>query len=420
MNISTWVKGKGLALGLSVGVTAGFAASASAVTVWLDYGTDWETAVNQTATSAGVTAFSPLELDALETAIAGELDRIYNGYDLTFLNQATDPGGSREVIDFAAPLGTNVLGQAPLSPYNIFTDLTVSVDASNFGFILDEFSGSTNRAVQLDQLGTAIAGTASHELLHSFGARHSAAYGTEGITNANYSNTGGLQNQHIIATGSTGLNETQRESQRTLNTWERALLDVAGRTGAGGATLTLSDTNNFSLAEVNDIGNNAGTATNLDGLFLTGATSGLELTVLQGDLDALDDQEWLSFTVNGPTLVTAEAWSLDLFVEEFDGQFQIFDTDGTTLIAANGDNEYSGNLFGSGGNGTEDPFLVNVALPQAGLYFLALTLEDAATADLGDDFLLTIGLQAVPEPTTAGVLLLGSALAFSRRRRRSE
>lgn len=398
-------------------VLAAFTCPAPAVEVWLDFGADWEASAAQSATDAGITTFTPAEFDQLETTITGELQRIYAGYDLNFVNQPAAPSGDFETIDFAAALPANVLGQAPLAPYNFATEVTVSVASDNFGFIVDEFSGTNSRAVQLDQLGTAIAGTAAHELLHSFGTRHSAAYGTDGVTNANYNNTLGLQNQHIIATGSTGLGEVGRETQRELGTWERVMLDIAGRTGLGGKTLTLNDNNSFGLGEGNDFGGDANTAIDLtaNNVFLPGATSGLDLTVLQGTLDENDAEDWLSFTVTGPSLVSAEVWSLDLFLNSFDGQLEVYDTDGTTVLAANGDNEYLVNTFGSGGNGSEDPLLTNVSLPQAGTYFLALSAE-SVLSDLGV-YQLTLGIQDIPEPSAAALLAAASGILMGRRRR---
>ncbi|MEM7625595.1 MAG: PEP-CTERM sorting domain-containing protein [Planctomycetota bacterium] len=372
--------------------------------------------MDQSANAAGITPFTAAEHDLLESTIISELERVYAGYDLNFVSQSAAPSEPHETIDFAADLPDFVLGQAPLAAYNFSTERTVSVASDAFGFIVDEFFGTSNRPAQLNQLGTAIAGTAAHELLHSFGTRHSAAYGTDGISHLNYNNTLGLQNQHLIATGSTGLGEFGRETQRVLGTWERAMLDVAGRTGIGGKTLTLNDTNSFNLGEAGDFGEDANTAVDLTAanVFLPGATSGLDLTVLQGTLNATDPADWMSVTVTGPALLSAEVWSLDLFVNDFDSQLEVIDTDGTTVIAANGDNEYSGNTFGSGGNGSEDPFLVNVALPEAGTYFVALSAEELLTQT--GVYQITLGIQDVPEPTTA-VVLAAACLAAVRRRR---
>ena len=96
--------------------------------------------------------------------------------------------------------------------------------AANFGGFIES---NEPRSQQIQEIATSLAGTGVHELGHSLGLRHHAAYGTPGITPSNYNNTQGLQNAHYLATGSTGLNEIERESTRTFSTWSNVLLEAA-------------------------------------------------------------------------------------------------------------------------------------------------------------------------------------------------
>lgn len=208
-----------LAIALASIATQAYASS----NVWVQFGAAFETELDAATAGAGVSDFSAGEITTLETLILSEFDRVYADYNITFHTE--DPGGTREIVNFGAS-GSTSLGVAPLDFGNLSAPgSTARVFTGNFGFFIESFDA---RATQINEIGTALAGTGAHELLHSMGVSHHSAYSDPGITAANYANTGGLQNQYIIATGPTGLSETERETQRVLSPWSRVILDVAG------------------------------------------------------------------------------------------------------------------------------------------------------------------------------------------------
>jgi hypothetical protein len=108
-----------------------------------------------------------------------------------------------------------------------------------FDDIVDEFTGSApgpGRMPMIMQLGTALGGTAAHELGHTYGLYHWDSYGDPAIGPAGpgmfpgeyiISDSMSIQNSHIMATTETGLMEMGRESMRTLSRYSKAKLEIA-------------------------------------------------------------------------------------------------------------------------------------------------------------------------------------------------
>ena len=381
--------------------------------VWVNFDATWESELGDLAIIAGIDPFSAGEVTTLETGILGELDRIYGDYDVTFVTGA-DPGGARNVINFGATTATpGLLGQAPLLPFMalLHSDLgpttAASVYAQNFAFIVDEFTGSGSRSTQITQLTNALAGTGAHELLHSLGVRHEYAYGNDGITSDNYTNTLGLQNTAIIATGSTGLDEPGRESQRELGQWERAHLDFSGGSVFGGTSVVTSPVS--TLNESGDLGNTFATATNINPFLTTGETSGLELALIYGDFDSTTDIDTLSITLASAGLLTLDFISTTLFAAPIDPLLVLLDSDGVTPLFTSADTLYSGNVYGAGTLSSNDVFLPNLSL-NAGTYYISLRAEGAET--VGDDYQLAIGLQLLAVPEPAAMLIFATGLVM--------
>ena len=125
---------------------------------------------------------------------------------------------------------------------DIFNRRTVTYDASgNPGPNARVFTGNfdnliesgRNRADTVTQFSTAVAGTAAHEYGHTLGLLHHFVYSNDGIAPRfnNLNNTGGLQNEHVIGTGVTGITENIREAgPRTFSPFSQVMLDVAGGT----------------------------------------------------------------------------------------------------------------------------------------------------------------------------------------------
>ncbi len=387
------------------------------MTVFLNFDSDWETNVSDAAVSAGVTVFSPTEVGQIETSIENDLNSIFADTLITFTT--TVPGGDFTVIDFGAG-GSGALGSAPLDYFNAFVNQTANMFVDNFDFIIDEFSGSTNRSTQIDQFATAIAGTAAHELGHTIGMHHHHAYSATAITPANYGATGGAQNDHIIATGSTSLGETGRETVRSLSPWARFMIQAAGGLDSGlhGVTGTaLHDTVLFETDHFNgaDVGDTTGTARAL------GAGTDLEYSGFNqsfhafSELDNSSDVDIFSIDVIGPGTLMAEVVHNSRWGSSLNPVIELIDIDGTTILATNADAAYSGNTYGSGGFGVDDSFLVNVELDEAGTYFLRVTSEGGSGV-----YSLLIGASTspIPEPTSAAILVGLALVGCGIRRRR--
>ena len=397
---------------------------------------DWIDNLLRATTAAGVSAFSTAERSTIESSILSKLDTMYGSYDATFTT--TQPGGSHERINFGAYDGTaGNLGLAPLDFMNLYAstdtdeDTAAKVFSNNFGIYIES---TDSRATQIAEFSASLAGTGGHELGHSVGLLHHHAYGDPGITPANYANTGDIQNDHIMATGSTGLSETGRETDRTFSTMSNLHLEAAGganavfgTTGTALAATVLQQSN--SDYGGTDTGDTTGTATALSLTSLP--ISGLNAAHTLGELDASDDVDVYSFTINSAAQLYAQIWSDGRFANafDFDGELRLFDTDGLTVLANNGDVRYDGNTFNSGTIRGYDSALVGIPLDSAGTYFLEVSnvgaIPGSGAANDGGLYSLIFGaddVSAVPEPSSLALGMLGTIVfgALRLRRRRKD
>lgn len=398
--------------------------------IFLDFGAAWETRLTELTTNAGIAAFSAGERTTIQNEIESQLNTMYSAYSGISFSQVS-PGGTFTTVDFGATAGPGFLGVAGLDFGNLTTNQTVDVFSANFDFIVEGFEP---RATQIDELSTALAGTAGHELGHSFGLLHHQAYGTDGIDPSTYANTGGLQNQHVIATGSTGLSEVGRETERTFSEMSNLILEATGgflptifgpQTGALAGTV-LSQTDNFTTG---DVGDTAGTA------FATTLTSmpisGLDAFHNLSNLTTGADVDVYSFTTTGPSQLYAQIYSDLRWNDDFDSRLRLFDTDGSTVLADNTDVFYSGNTYNAGTFRTNDSALLGIEIASAGTYFLEVTSVGNGPTS-GDDnglYSLIFGVDvadtpmaAIPEPGTISLCLLamaGFGVVANRRRRKS-
>lgn len=394
---------------------------------------DWIDNLNALTTAAGVAAFTPTERTSIETSIVSKLGTMYGSYNVTF--STTTPGGSHERINFGAYSGTpGALGVAPLDFMNLsastgFESSAARVYSNNFSYIIE--SGDA-RATQIAELATALAGTGGHELGHSVGLQHHHAYGDQGITPADYGNTGDVQNSHVIATGSTGLSETGRETDRTFSQMSNLMLEAAGganggvfgMTGTALATTVLAQTDSDYTS--GDTGNTAGTAT---ALALTSLPiSGLDAAHTLGDLATAGDLDFYSFTIASPGQLFAQIWSDDRYANDFDTRLRLFDTDGISVLGDNDNILYDGNVFGSGTLREEDSALLNISLSAAGTYFLEVSnlgpvIGEGETDDGGVySLIFGVDMTVIPEPGSLALLVSGAivlGIGGFRRRRRS-
>lgn len=409
---------------LACAVAACASNAQAVVNVFLDFNAGWVTELDQATADAGVPVFTPAERAMIEANILSQTQVIYAGYQINF--STTAPGGVFDTVNFgtdetATDAGT--LGFAPLQIGNFNTGDEINMVPRNFAFFINGTDGDPNdvgitRAQQIEQISRGFSGTVSHELGHSLGLNHHQAYGDPGITPANYTNTMNLQNQHIIATGDTGLddidNDFGRESVRSFNRWERATLDITGgfTTTAGLAGNSIVNNPIIEVVESGDAGDTFGMAAPIT--FATGETSGMQLSLRSGDLDDVaNDIDFYSFTVGSAGSLMAELFSIGIEVggyNPFDAALTLYDTDGMTVLATSDDLFYEGNNFlnGSASALSFDPFLVNIPIAAAGTYFLGI--QAVADNAIGDQYSLLTGFVAIPEPSTAVLAVLGASV----------
>jgi hypothetical protein len=417
------------------------AVAGAQVIVWVDFTSDihnglgggpngkadWLDELDKCTTAAGVTAFAPAEVAVIEAGILADLAAIYAGYTISFTTTVPGVGPFDAIAYGKTSFGFGALGTAPVDFGNIASGQVGGIASGNFGFILDEFTGSASRPTQIDQITRALAGTGAHELGHTLGLYHHHSYSNQGITPATYAGTGGLQNLHIMATGETGLTESGRETLRSLAPWERACLDAAGGAAAGFpgfdnqkmvASPVLID-----LSETGpgmDAGGTPATATTLS--FTPGATSGFDLSFIAGDIDGgPGDVDVYRLFVTTPSFLMAEIFSERRFAAPFsvDLIMTLLDSMGTPLMTSD-DLFYVGDTFGSGPFEGNDPYILNIPLAAPGVYYLAITgspMPSLGLPAIGDTYWLLTGLAPIPEPSTVALLLLAGCSGGVMRRR---
>ena len=183
------------------------------------------------------------------------------------------------------------------------------------------------------------------------------------------------------------------------------------------ATLNLTPNPLPLQLESGDAGDDAASAQLLDTTPLV--ISDTESALVFGQLDSVVDKDVFAFEVQNPMRLTAELYSQGLFFfpDSFDSLLRLYDADGTSILGENDNVWYEGDVFDGGVMRETDSFLLNILIPEAGTYFLEVSVGAPFADPLpGGFYELIFAAAAVPEPTGALVwMIVGGGLLLGRR-----
>ncbi|HMO15255.1 MAG TPA: hypothetical protein PKD64_14675 [Pirellulaceae bacterium] len=374
-----------LALFVVVTIAAGSRANAQ-VNVFIDY-TNFQTRLNSATASAGVANFNATEVQTIQTNIMNYLNTAFNGYQINFTT--TNPGGTFETLHFG--LTGSGFGLADrIDLRNLVGNDVARVFTANFGTFINP---AAPRATQIVSLSNSLGGTASHEVGHNIGLEHRDPYGIAGIGNAN-SNGGhqtfGQQNNHIMATGITGLTNAQRIVPRTFSDLSHAKLQFANGVVADPIA---------PISEQAAPHSTAATAQNLTFSNFTDSPSAYTAGfLLEGSLSANGQADFYSFNLLEGTYTTMQIVSTVINGSNaINSILTLFDSNGTTILASNTSTQVSANGVNIGGSTySNDASIYNFLAPRDDIYFLRVTATTAS--DLGA-YSLFVATTAIPEPS---------------------
>lgn len=396
-----------LAALLAVGVLISYGTSARAsIEVYLDFVSgDFNARVDNALGRASTAA----ERTAIRAGIETNLGTMYSGYAINF--DSSTPSGVYTTLNFGLTGGG--LGVADHIDYRNqdLTD-TARIFTGNFGFIVE--SGDTH-AQQIAELTMALSGTAAHELGHNLGLRHYDSYSDVSFNGTNPAATSGVQNTNIMATGSTGLGETGRETLRDFSPTSKAKLEIGDGMTAG------SPLAHAAIAEMAGAHSTSATAQDLDPDLDALPVSGFEKggNVI-GILTANDGADFYSFSAEAG----AELWVniVTDIARSFDSVVRLYSSDGITELAEGDDTLYDSTHIGAGTTRSYGGVMYRIAIGYTGTHYLSIAGYDSD--DMGSyEMLLLLDNPSdnpVPEPGSLAIwATLAGVIGIRFRRRRS-
>ena len=390
--------------------------AAHAINIFLDY-TNFETRLTELTASAGIDPFSPNEVNTLQSGILSGLNQAYSDFTVNFTD-IMPMLGPFETLNFGLTSDPRSLGLADQIDFrNQTPDDLGRIYTANFSIFVNEFSGRIHRPVQIKQLTAALVSTSVHELGHNLGLQHQDAYGDPRITPANYTNTMGIQNTHIMATGPTGLTLEERETAQTFSTLSTAKLEYAEGLTKNGPPKSFKVT----AASQSTTGQPLS--------FIDLPISGVQATNLIGDLSNFGETDLFSFEGTRGSLFTASLLSASLFPEQvtnpIDSIINLLDQD-RNVLAISDATLFGPNQFNQGPVGIFDSSLLNFVLPSTERYFLAVRAISNSFRPLGvdiesgvGDYELFVTQQEIPDRSTGFGWVLAGIVGYGVLKRQS-
>jgi len=254
-----------------------------------------------------------------------------------------------------------------------------------------------------DRLTYAVANTTSHEMGHLLGLCHHHAFGPIGTADVPgygeypFTEGGAETNDHLMATGCTGISLEERVADRYFGERESRVLDVAS-----------------GMISMHDEADDHSTRETAQAL---GGGSDLGVTA---SLDVVGETDWYGFWLEEGDLLSIEVYSerCSRFTDPIDPFFGLYDPYGTLLGSY--DDYWS---YSTG----RDAALLDYQIAETGMWYVVVggNYTDRTYRDIGGeengigDYEVWVHRDPVPEPATCAMLIvgLGGVLVWRRRSR---